>query len=82
MGAGQIRPYLKRGHVIDPANKIDSVMDVAIAEGKIARVAADIPAADAKKVVDVQGRYVTPGLVDLHAHVFGYSGSIFLTIHP
>lgn len=68
---------LKRGHVIDPANKIDSVMDVAIANGKIARVAADIPASDAKKVADVQGRYVTPGLVDLHAHVFGYSGSIF-----
>ena len=67
---------LKRGHVIDPANRIDGVMDVAIAGGKIARVAADIPAGEAHKVVDVAGRYVTPGLIDLHAHVFGYSGSI------
>jgi dihydroorotase len=68
---------LKRGHVIDPANQIDGVMDVAIAAGKIARVAADIPAAEAKKVVEAVGLFVTPGLIDLHAHVFGYSGSIF-----
>jgi len=68
---------LKNGHVLDPANRIDGVMDVAIAAGKIARVEADIPAAQARKVVDVKGLYVTPGLVDLHAHVFGYSGSIF-----
>jgi dihydroorotase len=68
---------LKRGHVIDPANRIDSVMDVAISGGKIARVAADIPAAEARKAIDAQGLYVTPGLIDLHAHVFGYSGSIF-----
>ena len=68
---------LKGGHVIDPANQIDRVMDVAIAGGKIARVATDIPAGQARKVLDVNGRYVTPGLIDLHAHVFGYSGSIF-----
>jgi dihydroorotase len=68
---------LKRGHVIDPANRIDSVMDIGISSGKIARVAADIPATEARKVVDVQGQYVTPGLIDLHAHVYGYSGSIF-----
>lgn len=67
---------LKSGHVIDPANRIDGVMDVAIQAGKIARVAADIPPGEARKVVDVQGQYVTPGLIDLHAHVFGYSGSI------
>ena len=68
---------LKGGHVIDPANQIDGVMDVAIAGGKIARVASNIPAGQARKVLDVKGRYVTPGLIDLHAHVFGYSGSIF-----
>ncbi|MBL8238773.1 MAG: amidohydrolase/deacetylase family metallohydrolase [Bryobacterales bacterium] len=67
---------LRQGHVIDPANRIDAVMDVAVAGGKIARVAANIPAAQARKVIDVQGLYVTPGLIDLHAHVFGYSGSI------
>ena len=68
---------IKQGHVIDPANRIDGVMDVAIAAGKIARVAVNIPASDAKKVADAEGLYVTPGLIDLHAHVFGYSGSIF-----
>ena len=68
---------LKNGHVIDPANRIDRVLDVAISGDKIARVAADIPAGQARKVVDVKGLYVTPGLIDLHAHVYGYSGSIF-----
>jgi dihydroorotase len=61
---------LKGGHVIDPKNNIDKVMDVAIAGGKIARVAANIPAAEAKKTVDAAGLYVTPGLIDLHAHVY------------
>jgi dihydroorotase len=45
-------------------------MDVAIAEGKILRVASNIPAAGAKRVVDVKGLYVTPGLIDMHVHVF------------
>ena len=67
---------LRQGHVIDPANGIDAVMDVAVAGGKIARVAANIPSGEARKVIDVRGFYVTPGLIDLHAHVFGYSGSI------
>jgi dihydroorotase len=68
---------LRKGHLIDPANRIDGVMDIAVAGGKIARVAQDIPPSEARKVVDAQGLYVTPGLIDLHAHVFGYSGSIF-----
>src|ERR1035437_1680219 len=61
---------LKGGHVIDPKNKIDSKMDVAIVAGKIFKVAANIPANSAKKVVDVTGLYVTPGLIDPHTHVF------------
>jgi dihydroorotase len=61
---------LKGGHVIDPKNKIDGKMDVAITSGKIAQVAANIPANTAKKVIDVSGLYVTPGLIDMHAHVF------------
>lgn len=68
---------LRGGHVIDPANRIDGVMDVAIAGGKISRVAQNIPAAEAKKAIDLKGLYVTPGLIDLHAHVFGYEGAIF-----
>lgn len=61
---------LKGGHVIDPRNGIDAVMDLAIANGRILRVARDIPAVGARRVVDATGLYVTPGLVDLHAHVF------------
>ena len=61
---------LKGGHVIDPKNKIDAKMDVAIADGKIVKVAANIPAAGAKKVVDVTGLYVTPGIIDMHTHLF------------
>jgi dihydroorotase len=68
---------IKGGHVIDPANNVDAVLDVAIAGNKIARVAADLPAAQARKVLDARGLYVTPGLIDLHAHVYGYSGSLF-----
>jgi dihydroorotase len=60
---------LKGGHVIDPKNKLSRVMDVAVADGKIARVAANIPPAEAKKTVDAAGLYVTPGLVDIHTHL-------------
>ena len=61
---------LKGGHVIDPKNNIDGVMDVAISEGKILRVAQNIPVTNVKRVVDVKGYYVTPGLIDMHVHVF------------
>ncbi|NIJ55319.1 amidohydrolase/deacetylase family metallohydrolase [Dyadobacter arcticus] len=68
--AQDIDLLLKGGHVIDPKNSIDSEMDVAIAAGKIVKVAKDIPANTAKKVVDVKGFYVAPGFIDMHAHVF------------
>ncbi len=68
---------IKNGHVIDGANEINAVMDVAVAGESIARVAADIPADQAKKTIDASGLYVTPGLIDLHAHVFGYGGSLW-----
>jgi dihydroorotase len=77
MGAMMAQTYdllLKGGHVIDGRNKISAVLDVAIANGKIAAVAADIPAAKAAKVVDVSGLYVTPGLVDMHVHVYAGTG--------
>src|ERR1700687_861755 len=65
---------LKGGHVIDPANNIDGVMDVAIASGRIARVASNIAEADAQRIVDVRGLYITPGLVDIHVHAYAGTG--------
>ncbi len=64
---------LKGGHLIDPKNKISGTRDVAIRDGLIAAIATEIPAGQARKVVQVGGLYVTPGLIDLHAHV--YAGS-------
>jgi dihydroorotase len=61
---------LKGGHVIDAKNRIDDVRDVAIEGGRIARVAPKIDPSEARKVVDVAGLYVTPGLIDIHVHVF------------
>ena len=68
--AQQIDLLLKGGHVIDPKNKIDGPMDVAITNGKISAVAKSILAKDAKKVIDVSGYYVTPGIIDMHVHAF------------
>ena len=65
---------LKGGHVIDPANHVDGSFDVAVSGGKIAAVERNIPADQAGKVLDVSGLYVTPGLVDIHAHV-GHGGA-------
>jgi dihydroorotase len=61
---------IKHGRVIDPASQLDGPVDVAIAAGKIAKVARDIPATSAKKVIDATGLLVTPGLIDIHTHVF------------
>jgi dihydroorotase len=63
---------LKGGHVIDPANDIDAQMDVGIAGDQITRVAVDIPANEATQVVDVSGYTVTPGIIDMHTHVYTF----------
>lgn len=75
--AQEIDILLKGGHVIDPKNKIDSKMDIAIANGKILRVAPNITAG-AKKVIDAAGMFVTPGFVDIHVHSFwGTNGDFY-----
>ncbi|GAB3281940.1 amidohydrolase/deacetylase family metallohydrolase [Larkinella harenae] len=61
---------LQGGHVIDPKNKINRVVDVAIKAGRIAAVEAKIDRKKAAEVVDVSGLYVMPGLIDIHGHVF------------
>jgi dihydroorotase len=68
--ARQIDILLKGGHVIDARNGIDAVMDIAIVDGKISQVHPDIPQSQARRVVNLQGMYVTPGLIDMHVHVF------------
>ena len=58
---------LTGGHVIDPKNGIDALANVAIKDGKIAAVGADVRG-EATKTLDVTGHYVTPGLIDIHLH--------------
>jgi len=61
---------IKKGHVIDPSQTIDRVMDVALAGGKVAAIADSLPEADAAELLDADGMIVTPGLIDLHVHNF------------
>lgn len=61
---------IKGGHLIDPKNNIDAIMDLAIKEGKVVQVATSIDSKQAVQVVEAKGMYITPGLIDIHAHVF------------
>jgi dihydroorotase len=66
---------IKDGKVIDPAQKLSAMRDVAITGTKIARLAENIPAAEARRVIDAKGKLVTPGLIDVHVHVFDGVGA-------
>ena len=61
---------IKNAHLIDPKNSIDQKMDVAISDGVIAEVSPQIPSGSAKTTINAEGLYITPGLIDIHAHVF------------
>ncbi len=71
---------LKGGSVLDPAQELRGTLDVAVQDGKIAAVAANIPAPEARRVIHVPGKTVTPGLIDLHTHVF--DGVAANGVHP
>ena len=71
---------IKKGHVVDPSQGIDTVMDVALAGGKVAAVAESLPEADAADLLDADGMIVTPGLIDLHVH--NYWGANEYGIEP
>lgn len=62
---------VKGGHVLDPGQGLDGIMDIGISNGRIAAIQPNIPAGEAARVVQIKGagRYVTPGLIDLHTHV-------------
>jgi dihydroorotase len=61
---------IKGGHVIDPKNGVDGVMDIAVSNGKIVLLSKDIDPKQGIQVVDAKGMYVTPGLIDIHTHDF------------
>ena len=79
--------WIKNGHVLDPANHLDEVCDVYVKEGKVACVGSlssdKIP--DECTVIDAEGKYVMPGLVDLHVHLrepgFEYKETIYSGTH-
>lgn len=61
---------IANGHVIDPSSQIDGLHDVAIRGGRIAAILPPGTAAEARQIVNVRGKYVVPGLIDFHVHVF------------
>jgi dihydroorotase len=67
---------IKGGDVLDPSQNLRGKRDIGIRYGVIEAVEADIPAARAERVLTVDGKLVTPGLVDLHSHVYPYGSAI------
>ena len=65
---------VKSATLIDPKNGINRVMDIAVKDGRIAAVAENIPAQRATQTIEAHGFYVTPGLIDIHVHVFASTG--------
>jgi len=61
---------IKNGHIIYPKNNIDTIKDVALANGKIIKIDNDISPTQSKKTIDATGLFVVPGLIDIHTHVF------------
>ncbi len=71
---------LKGGTVVDPSVGLNGVHDIAVQDGTIAHIAPTIPREEATRVLEVAGKIVTPGLIDLHAHVFeGFNST---GVHP
>jgi len=71
---------IKGGRIIDPANGLDTVMDVAFEGGKVAAVGPDLDTAQASATKNASGCLVTPGLIDLHTHI--YWGGTSLGVNP
>src|ERR1700724_1026994 len=61
---------LRGGRVMDPSQRVDEIMDVGFSGGKVARLGISLPAESRTEMRDVTGRIVTPGLIDLHTHVY------------
>jgi dihydroorotase len=65
--AGKYDLIVKGGRVIDPASKLDGIRDVAISQGRIVAIKADLRA-DSAESIDARGKLVVPGLIDIHTH--------------
>ena len=79
---------IKQGHLIDPRNKIDEIMDIAILNGKIAKVRPVLTDFEAKLVIEARGLYIIPGIIDIHTHTFfgtepdAYISNSFTSVPP
>src|SRR6266700_2297210 len=67
---------IKGGDVLDPSQSLKGKRDIGIRWGAVEAIEPDIPAARALKTIDAAGKLVTPGLVDLHCHVYPYGSAI------
>lgn len=88
MGAGLLKGItmtdlvLRNGRVIDPANDLDETLDVRISEQKIHSVGRNLPEQPGDRSLDVSGMIVTPGIIDMHAHVAHTHARSTLSLHP
>lgn len=73
---------IRGGKVIDPSQDIEALQDVAIRSGKIEKIGRAISPHFARQVLDARGKIVTPGLIDLHVHVFPYVGTTGIEPDP
>ena len=73
---------LKGGTVLDPSQSIHERLDVAITGGRISRLAPGISSEEASRIIDVEGKIVAPGLIDIHAHVYAPVGPERNRNHP
>jgi dihydroorotase len=79
--SGDFDLIIRGGHLIDPKNQLDGPVDIAVKDGLVAAVGAEISAAAAVEI-DAAGLYVTPGLIDIHIHAYGgYRGWLFPDQH-
>jgi dihydroorotase len=67
---------IKGGDVLDPSQSLRGKRDIGIRYGTVEAIEAEIPAARAERLLDASGKLVTPGLIDLHSHVFPYGSAI------